>query len=349
MAKIINALGEKFDARDILSDEEIFASEKLQNALTYQQGYEVDVTTLTALSRIIAEQKFYEIPFADYVPTRVNTEAAYAQNIINYRSFAQGGDFEEGYIDQGVSSRLAQTDVAIDAVTSLIRNWAKENVWGLLELAQASRAGNWDIYTAKEKSRKKNWDLGLQQIAFLGSQGGLTTGIANTPNVTTDTSLVPVPLSEMTLAQINDFVRGAINGYRANSNYTAYPDVLYIPETDYNGLNTYVEDAGRSATFTRLEMLRQAFVGATRNSNFRILPLVYLEGTFTGTGALGLNRYILARYDEETFRFEIPLDYTVTVGNTIDGFTFRNVGYGQHSDVIVLRPQEIFYMDRANA
>jgi hypothetical protein len=51
------------------------------------------------------------------------------------------------------------------------------------------------------------------------------------------------------------------------------------------------------------------------------------------------------RYDEDVARFEIPVDYTVTVPNSIEGWTIRNVGYGQHSGVLDARPQEILYMD----
>ena len=52
------------------------------------------------------------------------------------------------------------------------------------------------------------------------------------------------------------------------------------------------------------------------------------------------------RYDEEVARFEIPVDYTVTVPNSIEGWTIRNVGYGQHSGVLTARPQEILYLDK---
>ena len=71
---------------------------------------------MTAVLRDVAQQKFYQIPVADYLPVRVGTEAAWAEDILMFRSFQVGGDFEKGYIETANEGRLASTDAALDAI-----------------------------------------------------------------------------------------------------------------------------------------------------------------------------------------------------------------------------------------
>lgn len=341
MALIMNSKGERVDSREILTSEELSRSEYLTNAASQQYGYDIDVTTLTAVLKTVAEQKFYTIPFAEYVPVRVGEGTAWANQILAFRSFVTGGAFEKGYIDQGNSTRLATTDAALDSLTVPVKTWAKELSWSLPEVAEASRTGVWDIVTAKEKSRRTNWDLGIQKTIFLGSADGALKGALNQAEVTVNTNLMTAPLSQMTAAQLNTFAANVLAAYQANNNYTAYPDFMWIPASDYNGLATFT---GEFTLLSRKEILEKAFRETTGNQNFKIRPLVYASAAQSG-GVLAKDRYVLGRYDEETARFEIPVDYTVTVANSIEGFTFRNVGYGQHSGVLSLRPQEFLYMD----
>lgn len=341
MALIMNSKGEKVAAESLLNDIELTQAEMLTNAAVQQTGYNIDVTTLTAVLKTVAEQKFYNIPFADYVPVRVGEGTAWASNITAFRSFVTGGDFEKGYINQGNSVRLATTDAAIDALTVPTRTWAKELSWSIPEVAEASRTGVWDIVTAKEKSRKTNWDLGIQRTVFLGSKDGTLEGALNMSNVTVNSTLITASLSTMTTAQLNTFAASVLEAYQANCNYTAYPDFLWVPQSDYNGLATFTSEF---TLLSRKEILEKAFREVTGNDNFKILPLAYAQSAQSG-GVLTKNRYVLGRYDEETIRFDIPVDYTATVANSIEGFTFRNVGYGQHSGILSLRPQEFLYMD----
>lgn len=339
MSLILNSKGERVEAASVLTDKELAHAEMLTNA-AQQTGYEIDVTTLTAVIKTVAEQKFYEIPVAEYMPVRVGEGTAWAHNITAFRSFITGGDFDKGYIDQGNGTRLASTDAAVDALTIPVKTWAKELAWSLPEIAEASRTGVWDIVAAKEKSRKKNWDLGIQKVAFLGSTDGVLKGALNQTDVTVNTSLITAPLSSMTTAQLNTFAAKILDAYQANANYTAYPDFMWVPQNDYNGLATFTGDF---PMLSRKEILEKAVSGIT-GKEFKIRPLAYAKASLSG-GLLTYNRYVLGRYDEDVARFEIPVDYTVTVANSIEGFTFRNVGYGQHSGVLSLRPQELLYLD----
>ena len=342
MDKILNSKGEEVAVESLLNDREMALAEKLTNSISEQSGYQVPMTTLTAVLRDVASQKFYKVPVADYLPVRVGTEAAWAEDILMFRAFQVGGDFEKGYIETANEGRLASTDAALDAIRVKTRLWAKELNWSIADVAKAAKTGVWDIVTQKEKSRKTNWDLGIQKTAFLGTKDGTMEGLCTLGDVTINTTLIPASIHEMTDAQFQAFAQNTINAYLANNNYTQMPNRLYIPQSDYVSLAT-----ATSVAFpikSKMEYLRDVFRAATNEQDFEIKPLAYLQPSLSD-GKLSTDRYVLMRYDEDVARFEIPLDYTVTVPNSIDGWTIRNVGYGQHSGVLAARPQEILYMD----
>lgn len=335
------------NGKDVISyfknEQELARAESLQNAISEQYGYMIPMTLLTAIIRDVAEQKFYEVPVADYMPVRVGTEAAWAEDVLMFRSYYNGGDFEKGYIETGTEGRLATTDATLDGIRVPARVWAKEIAYSLVDIAKAARTGIWDYVEQKEKSRKKNWDLGIQKTAFLGSKDGTMEGLLTLSDVTVNTTLVPASLNAMTDAQFQSFVSGLVGAYQANNNFTAMPNRLYIPQTDYTALTV-----ATSVSFplkSKLEYLKDALSAATVQPDFEIKPLAYLQAA-QSDGKLTADRYVLMRYDPDVARFEIPVDYTVTVPNSYDGFTMRNVGYGQHTGVLDARPQEILYLDK---
>lgn len=314
---------------------------RIQNAVSQQYGYEIPMNLLTAVIRDIAVQKFYEIPVADYIPVRVSTEAAWADDVLMFRSFYTGGDFEKGYIETGTEGRLASADATLDGIRVPARVWAKEIAYSLVDIAKAARTGIWDYVAQKEKARKKNWDLGIQKTAFLGSKDGSLEGLLTLSDVNINTTLIPATVSAMTDAQFQTFATGLVNAALQNNNFTQAPDRLYMPMTDYVQLT-----GATSVSFplkSKLEYLKDALSAAT-GTDFQIKPLAYCQ-VAQSDGKLSANRYVLMRYDSDVARFEIPVDYTVTVPNSYDGFTMRNVGYGQHTGVLDARPQEILYLD----
>lgn len=342
MEKFINSKGEVIESASMLNDKDIALAEKMTNAISEQYGYLVPMTTLTAVLRDVASQKFYQIPVADYLPVRVGTEAAFAEDILMFRSFQVGGDFEKGYLETATEGRLASTDAQLDAIRVKARMWGKELYWSLADVAKAAKTGVWDLVTQKEKSRRTNWDLGIQKIAFLGTRDGALEGLATLSDVTVNTTLIPAAINEMTDAQFQTFAQKIIGAYLANNNFTAMPNRLYIPQSDFVALAT-----ATSIQFpikSKIEYLEDVLKAATNQQDFQIKPLAYLQ-VAQSDGKLSTDRYILMRYDEDVARFEIPVDYTVTVPNTLEGFTLRNVAYGQHSGVLDARPQEILYMD----
>lgn len=316
---------------------------EVKNAL----GFEIDITTLTAISKRVVEQKFFTIAPADYVPVRVG-EGSWSTSILTYRDFATGGDFEQGVINTAANnSRLAETDAGVDAISVPVINWAKQVSWSFFDLQLAAKSGNWDLVTSKERSRKKNWDLGIQKIAFLGSASdSAVKGLLTQADVTSNTAIITKYLNTMTAAEFSTFVAAIVQAYRSNAAYTTMPTHFIMPEADYNGLV-----APFSSDFpmvSKLTYLLEAFRTITQNPNFKILPLAYAnQAQNVDVSGLNKNRYTLLNFDEDTIRMDIPVDYTNTLQNTINGFQFQNVGYGQFTGVKAYRPKEVLYFDWA--
>ena len=205
---------------------------------------------------------------------------------------------------------------------------------------------NWDIVTAKERSRKKNWDLGIQKIAFLGLDGDSgCLGLFNlsTAGVNNNDTEIPQPIANMSPSDLKQFCATILNVYRTNAQRTAWPTHFIIPESDYPSLA-----APSSVDFllkSVLAVLEETFQVMTKNKNFKILPNAYGDKAYNKLkdGTLGLNRYVLLNYDEESVRMDIPVDYTNTLANSLDNFNFQNVGYGQFTGVMAYRPLEMIY------
>lgn len=304
---------------------------------TNSLGYQQLITTLTAVAQKVSVQKFYEIPFADYVPV-VMGNGAYQRQIINWRTFLKGEGFATGVIQNGSNnSRLASVDAAYDQVPQIIYSWAKSMAYNIFELEEAMQANTlFSLIEAREVARKKEWELGIQQIAFLGYED--STGLLNNPTATVNTTEITKPINSMTPEEFNAFAGTVYEVYRANVNRTAKPNIFAIPESDYNGLINFP-----SATFplkTKLALLEEAFQTITANKAFKILPCAYADAAnFNGTD----NRYAMYNYDDTSVKMDLPIDYTMTQAGTVNGFTWENVAFGQFTGVVLQRPKEMLY------
>lgn len=321
--------------------------EMVAKALEYQNAYvlsalgvDIPITTLTTAIKSISEQKFYKIAPADYVPVVVG-EGSFGTDLLKYLSFQTGGDFEEGIIKTGTAnSKLAQVDAGVKGIRIPIVNWAKGLNWNLMEVQQAAKTGNWDLITAKEKSRKTNWDLGIQKITFLGSAAieGVY-GLLNQPDVSSNLSVITKSISSMSTTEYANFIATIYAAYREHSGYTAEPTTFVIPENDYNGLANPLNTT--YPTKSKLEYLKDAFKEIV-GSEVKIKKLAYANSAQSG---LGVNRYVLYREDPDTLALNIPVDYTATLANSINGFNWENAAYGQFTGVRVYRPKEVLYFD----
>jgi hypothetical protein len=142
----------------------------------------------------------------------------------------------------------------------------------------------------------------------------------------------------MTTAELKTFTANVIEVYRANCERSAWPTHFVIPEGDYNGLASQASpDFPIKST---LELLQDTFKIITRNNGFQILPCAYGDPAYN---SLGVHRYALYNYDEESLRMDLPVDYTNTLANSLNNFSFENAGYGQFTGALAYRPKEMLY------
>lgn len=311
-------------------------------------GFQIARDTLTYIRKDVVTQKFYEVDggLTTYVPLPVG-EGAFAQSILTNLDFSSGGDFESGIINTGSNNdRLAQVDASVVSKTALVANWAKGIGYSVFDIEQALMANNWDAIAAKERSRKRNWDLGIQALTFLGSKTNPTDfpGLLTSSEINVNTTLIAQPISTMNAATFNTFVATLISAYFTNSNKTAKPDRFLIPYSDFFGLQTMVPNVIGTGEgqypVSKLEFLLKAFRLATQNPNFQILPLAYADADVNTSWGVYKQVYLLYRYDVESVRMDIPVDYTVTQANTINNFQFQSASYGSFTGVHFYRPLE---------
>ncbi len=346
--RILNDKGEPI----VLTAKEQYHADYTQRILNERHknslGYEISITTLTTIMKKITTQKFFEVAPADYLPVRVG-EGTWSSNLTTYRSFDVADEFETGVINTGgQNSRLAAADAAVDALNIKVFNWAKSIGWSIFDLELAAKSGNWDLVTAKEKARKRNWDLGVQRVAFLGARGqngssGTCLGLLNQPGITNNVTVITKAISTMTTTELKAFTAQLVEAYRANNQRTVFPSHFIIPESDFNGLASQASpDFPIKST---LQLLEEMFQVVCRKPGFKILPLAYADAAYHAdvSTIAGKQVYTLLNYDEESIRMDIPLDYTNTLANSIDNFSFQNVGYGQFTGVLAYRPLELMY------
>lgn len=346
--KVLNSKGEEIKLTPAEQYHANWTQKQLNERHANSLGYEISITTLTQIMKKITEQKFFEVAPADYLPVRVG-EGMWSTNLTTYRSFDIADQFETGIINTGgQNSRLASADAGVDSLNIKVYPWAKSIGWSIFDLEFAARSGNWDVVSAKEKARKRNWDLGVQRVAFLGARGnngsgGACLGLLNQAGITVNTTVITKKISTMTTTELKTFTAAVIDAYRENCARSAWPTHFIIPESDYNGLASQA-----SADFpikSTLQLLEEMFQVITKKKDFRILPLAYADSAYHTdvTSIVGKQVYTLLNYDEESLRMDVPLDYTNTLANSIDNFSFQNVGYGQFTGVLAYRPLEMLY------
>lgn len=303
-------------------------------------GFKFLIDSMSFIRSEVIKQVFYEINIADYVPVDVG-EAAWKSEIVQNLEFYEGGNFADGFTNQG-GSRTPQVDTALSQLRMPVRTWKKKIAWTIAQIAEAANVGNWDPVEAKYRSLKKNWDLGIQELAFNGLTGDAdVTGLLNNANVNINTTLVTETISGMSDSEFQTFVGALLAAYYANSNSTRMPDTFVIPTEDFLGLGS-----AASATYpniTKLEYLLNVLKKITANEKFQIKPLTYAQAALNPEAK---DRYVLYRNDPEVLKLSIPVDITMNQAYTLNGFDFEQLAYGQVSGLLVSRPREILYIDK---
>ena len=311
-------------------------------------GYQYAIQTTTLIRSQVIEQKFYKVPFAEYIPVEVGT-GAFLEEIKTNLTYDSAGSFESGIVGTASGpTQLAQVGIGTSPKTATIVTWAKGYQYNLVELKKALAANNWDIVAGKMRALKRNWDLGLQEVSFLGLKSNSNIpGLLSNSEVTVDTDTIKGYLHALNYTDFATFVQNLLAAYFANSNSTELPDHFIIPMVDYLGLETPVSP--QFPLISMLDYLFKAFRSATMNPNFKIIGVAYCDqvnnvGYWT---ALGSNRYVLYRKDPETLKMEIPVDMVLNSAATGDNFNWNGVGLGQFSGTVIYRVPEVMYFNWA--
>ncbi len=298
-------------------------------------GYQIVIDTLTYIKKQVTMQKFYEINFADYIPTAVG-DGAFSASLLTNLTFSVADDFESGNVGTAVGgSKISEVDTTIASKSVPVINWVKGISYSIFDINQALVANNWDIIMGKEKSRMLNWKLGLQKIAFLGSKANSTNvaGLFNNGSVNINTSFITAPISSLNAAGFAAFVAGLIAAYSTNTAATeTKPNRFVIPLSDWLALATPVP--GTVTLLPMIDYLLLAFKKIAGDS-FEIMPSAYADGANNKAflGGNGKQIYALYRDDPESIRMDIPVNYTPTQPNSLNNFQFQNAAYAQYTGV----------------
>lgn len=305
-------------------------------------GLEQVITTLTQIVAGVQRQRFYTVQgsLTDYVPIQVGT-GAYAKQLFQYAVAQVGDNFETGIVQVGNGiNKDANVDIKVDGIT--IRN----NFWRMkyqatkeiLEMGRVN-AETFSYIEEQERARLKTFQLGIQKVAFLGTEDGLNQGLLNQSGVTLNTSLLPASVSAMTLEQLTNFAKTAIATYFANTNSTVFPNTWLMPTADYMSLGVPVNPEFPIGTVR--EFLEKAFIAAGAPADFRILHTVY--NNTAGTGGRG--RHVLYNRDADTLTMYLPKPYTPYPLYPQGSLDMISDAEAQFTGVWVKRPSELLYMD----
>jgi hypothetical protein len=313
------------------------------------QGYQYAIQTTTLIRAETVNQKFYEIPFANYIPV-IPGEAAWMETIKTNLVYKLGGSFEQGIINTGSNQqKFAKMNVGTAPVTQTVALWAKSYDYSIFEVNKALALNNWDVVSGKLEALKMEWDLGIQKLSFLGLlQDNVNfPGLLSQAGVNANLTVIQKNISSFLTADWQSFVAAVLAAYFANSNNTVMPSHFSIPMDDYLGLAAFVNPSFPLAGSMFIDLLEAAFKKITGNPNFVVYGVLYGKmsvnaGFWTVNGT---QRYCLYRKDPKTLRMDLPMDFVLAAPVPVGPVTFEGLGYGQFTGVVAFRPAEIYYFD----
>lgn len=321
---------------------------RVNNAVAFANpntiGLEQNLTTLTQLLANVQRQKFYTLngqALTDFIPIEMGT-GAYARQLTQFAVAQVGDNFETGIVQPGNAiNKDANVDIAVDTIS--IRN----NFWRMkyqatneiVRMAQVNQE-TFSYIEEQERARLRTFQLGIQKVAFLGTEDGLNEGLLNLSGVTVNSTIMPANFANMTTQQLVNFATTAMSTYFALTNSTVFPNTMVIPTSDLAGLATYI-----SSTYpvgeTRKEFLERAFKAAGAPADFKILHTVYNQTAGVGGNA----RYVLYNRDADTLTMYLPKPYTPYPLYPVGSLDMISDAEAQFTGVWAKRPQEILYMD----
>lgn len=331
----------------ILSQEDYKNQFRVNNAAAFatpaNYGLEQTLSTLTQIVAGVQRQKFYTIDGAltDYIPMEMGI-GAYGQQLFQYAVAQVGDSFESGIVQPGNGiNKDANLDIVVDGI-SIKNNFWRMKYQATKELVEMARANavNFSYIEEQERARLKTAQLGLQKVAFLGTNDGLNEGLLNLSGVTVNTSLMPANLGTMTVAQLFNFASTAVSTFWANSNSTAFPNTLLMPTQQLGGIAVPVSQSYPVGE-TKRELIERAFKAAGAPQDFKILHTAYNNTA----GTAGTQRYVLYNRDADVLKMYLPKPYTPYPLYPTGSLDMISDAEMQFTGVWAKRPKEILYMD----
>ena len=302
------------------------------------------VDTLTEIVSGAVEAKYYEL--AGQTPSdflNIDTgRGAYSTGLFQFTTAYVGATFKECIINPASNAinANANSSIAIDGINIPNNFYAQR--YGVRQEAikmAARNAVNFDIVEMNEKARAKNYQLGFQETMFLGLGDGKTYGLLNQPNVTVNTSLLPVAVESMTTAQIKTFAATALATAFAGSNQTIMPNRWCMPTSTFMALGVPYGDTFGMPTVK--EVLEKAFKEAGAPADFKIVHTVYNETA--GTGSKG--RHVFYNTDVDNIVMCAPVVYTPHPLYPQGSLDLISDAEAQFTGVWVKRQGSILYAD----
>lgn len=321
---------------------------RVNNAVAFANqntiGIEQNLTTLTQLLSNVLRQKFYTLngqALTDFIPIEMGT-GAYAKQFTQFAVAQVGDSFETGIVQAGNGiNKDANVDIVVDTV-SIHNNFWRMKYQATNEIVRMAQVNQetFSYIEELERARLKTAQLGLQKVAFLGTDDGLSEGLLNLSDVTINTTLIPATFSTMDIEALTNFASSVISTYFALTNSTVFPNTLVIPTSDLAALGIPVNP--EYPIGTKREFLENAFKSAGAPADFKILHTVYNQ-TASTTGA---ERYVLYNRDADTLTMYIPRPYTPYPLYPVGSLDMISDAEMQFTGVWAKRPQEILYLDK---
>ena len=341
---VVNREGEIWSPKGVIGHADSKKDVEYLNSI----GVDQTITTMTTILPTIIEQKYYELPLADMCDIEVGQGNPFDAVLYNWTTSIKGGDFESGLINMAKNrADGVQDDIAVEPTERKVIGWKKDVNYNIFEEGMFNRGTQKLDYAQKKyEARKKQYDLGIQDTLMFGLKSNQSDypGILTQSGVTSNTTLITEKISSMTAAEVNAFVAGVLPAYMNECAYTATPNVFMIPADDYYGLTSQMSET--YPLRTKLSVLQEAFESATGNGNFKIIPNAYCSKTYNShIYGLNKNRYVLYRKAPDHLVMNIPLDFTVTLPGTINGFDYTSAAYSRFTGVKLFRPNTMLYFD----
>lgn len=295
------------------------------------------------LSGVIG-QKFYTLHGqtpSDFVEIKTG-EASYS-DYVKKRTSASVGQLGNSFFTPGSGniSKKSQTNAKFSMVEIKNNFWRDEYQIDDTTLKQAAiNRTTFSLITELEKARYTKYQLEVQEALFKGIEfdSNISFGLLNNPDININTSLIPINIQSMDLAELKELLSELQGAFNVNSKGTALANTWCMPTSTYLGLM-----ASASSIYPGETILDQILKSFKHIQGFKIVHSMYQEAGALGAGSKP--RHVLYNRGEDTAVMYHPLVYTPYGLLASNGYDYASVAEAQFTGVLMPRPREVLYID----